>query len=117
MSIPTKKEVLAQLAETFPGATEFLIEYGGYGDSFDSFYSLSVTCTNKEDESKYESREQDFLQITEEFMYDIFDRSGNPNFNDDGSEGTIKFDMINKVVTLHNYWIVRETQSSGEEEF
>lgn len=117
MSIPSKKEVLAQLAETFPGATEFLIEYGGYGDSFDSFYSLSVTCTNKEDESKYETRERDFLEITENFMYDIFDRSGNPNFNDDGSEGTIKFDMINKVVTLHNYWIVRESQSSGEEEF
>jgi hypothetical protein len=50
-------------------------------------------------------------------MFDIFERSGNPNFNNDGSEGTIKFDMINKVVTLHNYWIVRESQSSGEEEF
>ena len=113
----TKKEVLAQLAEAFPGATELTIEYGGYGDSFDSFYSLSVVCEDKTKESEYEIRDSDFLAIAEDFIFDIFERSGNPNFNDDGSEGTVKFDMLNKVVTLHNYWIVRESQSSGEEEF
>jgi hypothetical protein len=117
MSATTKKEVLAQLAEAFPGATQFVIEYGGYGDDFSSFHSLDVTCTNKENEREYDRRETEFLNIAGDYIWNIFDSSSDVSFNDDGSEGTIKFDMINKVVTLHNYWIIREKQSCGEEEF
>lgn len=114
---PTKKEILAQLAEMFPNAAMFEISYSGSGDSFDSFYSFDAQDANGRNIPEYDRRESEFLNVAEDFLFDIFERSGNPNFNDDGSEGTIKFDMLNKVVTLHNYWIVRETQSTGEEEF
>jgi hypothetical protein len=47
----------------------------------------------------------------------MFERSPNVDFNDGGCEGEVTFDMINKVVTLHNYYIVKETVSTGEELF
>lgn len=113
----SKKEILAQLAERFPNAAKFELSYYGSGDSFDSFHSFDVQDVNERNIPEYEKDESDFLNITENYIFDIFERSGNPNFNDDGSEGTITFDMINKVVTLHNYWIVKDTQSTGEELF
>jgi hypothetical protein len=111
----SKKEVLAQLTEAFPAAVKFRIEYSGSGDNFDSFYSFDAEDAEGKDIPTIS--ENDFMRIAEDFIFDIFERSGNPNFNDDGSEGSVEFDMINKVVTLHNYWIVRDTQSTGEELF
>lgn len=110
----SKKEVLAQLAEKFPAATKFTIEYNGSGDSFDSFYNFDAEDAGGK---SLPINENDFMGIAEDFIFDIFERSGNPNFNDDGSEGTVEFDMVNKVVTLHNFWIIRDTQSTGEELF
>jgi hypothetical protein len=110
----TKKEVLAQLNEAFPAATKFHIEYSGTGDDFDSFYSFDA----EDAEGKsLPIDESEFLQIAEDFIFDIFERSGNPDFNNDGCEGTVVFDMVNKVVTLHNYNFVIETVSTGEEIF
>ena len=110
----SKKEILASLAEKFPQVVKFEVSYSGSGDSFDSFYSLD---TYDADGKPVNVSEGEFLNLTNDYMFEIFERSGNPNFNDDGSEGTITFDMVNKVVTLHNYWIIRDTQSSGEEIF
>ena len=109
-----KKEVLAELAQAFPTVKKFVSSYAGAGDNFDSFYQLD---TYDADNKPVDIKENEFLAITEDYMWDIFERSGNPNFNDDGSEGTITFDMVNKVVTLHNYWMIRTSESSGEEEF
>lgn len=112
---PSKKEVIAQLAEKFPNAAKFEISYAGSGDSFDSFYSLDAVDADGKNIQDYERRESEFLSITEDYIFELFERSGNPDFNNDGSEGTVTFDMVNKAVILHNYWIIHSTESSGEE--
>jgi hypothetical protein len=47
----------------------------------------------------------------------VFDKSGNPNFNDEGSTGTVKLDLDNYITTLDNYWYVRTEEHSGTEHF
>lgn len=110
----SKKEVIAQLVEKFPAATKFSIEYSGEGDDFNSFYYFDAEDA---DGKSLPISENEFMAIAEDFIWDIFDRSGKPDFNDNGSEGTVEIDVVNKVVTLHNYYIVKETVSTGEEIF
>lgn len=105
----TKKEILAQLAELFPGAQKLIIRYEGGGDDFDSFSELQVRDDKGQNINEYDTLEfQDkFIEITQDYIFDsIFDRARcRPNFNNEGSSGTVTFDMLNKVVILENtYW-------------
>ncbi len=102
----TKKQTLAELAEAFPGFTQFEVGYQGAGDSFDSFFDYTAydakgKATNIADDHQQEL----FTKITGPYIDYIFMTAKNqPNFNDDGSDGTVTFDMVNKVVTLQvNY--------------
>jgi hypothetical protein len=110
----SKKEIMAQLTEAFPAAVKFNIEYNGSGDDFNSFYDFDAEDANGK---SLDISETEFMRIAEDFVWDMFERSPNVDFNDGGCEGEVTFDMINKVVTLHNYYIVKETVSTGEELF
>jgi hypothetical protein len=103
----TKKETLAELAEKFPGVASFEIGFQGAGDNFDSFYDYTAYDAEGkviEPFSGYQN-ENSFLHVAEEYIWYIMDNAhSQPDFNNDGSDGTVTFDMVNKVVTLQvNY--------------
>jgi hypothetical protein len=115
-NVPTKKEVLNSLAEAFPTATIFKIFYYGAGDSFGDFDQLEVNDADGKSMPEYEAKSQEFQNITGDYMFHIFNVSGQPDFNNDGSEGYITFDLLNKVVILDNYYMEDTTpEYDGDE--
>ena len=103
MASTNKKEVMTQLRERFPYASKIEIEYYGSGDNFDSFnacYILDDEGKNVSGEDHYKD-EQDAVKITEDYMFYLMDHAVNqPDFNNDGSEGKVIFDLVNRVATL-----------------
>jgi hypothetical protein len=103
----TKKETLAGLAERFPGVASFEIGFQGAGDNFDSFFDYTAFSADGkviEEFSGYQN-ESAFIAIVGDYIDHIFNTAhSQPDFNNDGSDGTVTFDMINKVITLQvNY--------------
>ena len=103
----TKKETLAGLAERFPGVASFEIGFQGAGDNFDSFFDYTAFDASGKviDEFSGYQNESAFIAIAEDYIDHIFNTAhSQPDFNNDGSDGTVTFDMINKVITLQvNY--------------
>lgn len=96
-----KRETLSALAETFPGVARFEIGYQGAGDDFDSFYDYTMFDSAGKEIKSTQGEESKFLRIVEDYIWDIMNRAQNqPDFNNDGSEGKVTFDMLNKVVIL-----------------
>jgi ornithine carbamoyltransferase len=107
--VPSKKEILAQLASLLPGAQKIIIHYEGSGDNFNSFDELAVIDADNKNMAQFENYQvqEEVLKIVENYIFDsIFARAHcTPNFNNEGSSGTITFDLLNKVVILENsYW-------------
>lgn len=105
----TKKEVLGTLVEKFPGAQKLIIYYNGAGDDFDSFSSLAVLDGENKNLVDLESweKQEEFIKLTQNYIFDVIFENANcqPDFNNEGSTGTVTFDLLNKVVTLENsYW-------------
>lgn len=98
----SKKEVIASLKETYPDVATIEIGYYGGGDNFDSFHNLEYLDENRKTINHYNStNENKTLNITQDYMFHIMDHAVNqPDFNNDGSEGKVIFDLINRVVTL-----------------
>lgn len=120
-----KKEVLAQLKERFPKASELIIHYFGAADNFDSFSSLEVLDEDGNTISEYEGKnyqeqyeiEKEFVAITQDIIFDIMDNraKNQPNFNDDGSEGTVTFDLVDRVIILANVYLEDTTEYTDED--
>jgi hypothetical protein len=103
----TKKQTLAELAEAFPGVASFEIGFQGAGDDFDSFFDYSAYDANGKaiDIHSGNENESKFIKIANDYIWYLFNTARHqPNFNNDGSDGTLTFDMVNKVITLQvNY--------------
>lgn len=103
----SKKEILADLAEKFPGAAKFEIGFQGAGDDFDSFYDYTAFDADGKVIERFSGgrNENSFLLITQDYIDHIFmTANSQPDWNNDGSDGTVTFDMVNKVVVLQvNY--------------
>ena len=105
----TKKEVIAGLAELVPGAQKVVLRYEGGGDDFDSFSDLVVLDDqdkNIGDLETYEN-EQTIIKLTQDYIFDVIFAQAvcSPDFNNEGSSGTVTFDLLNRVITLENsYW-------------
>lgn len=96
-----KKETLAALAEAFPGVARFEIGYAGSGDDFDSFFDYTMFDSAGKEIKTSQNEENKFLNIADDYIWDIMNRAQHgPDFNNDGSEGKVTFDMLNKVVIL-----------------
>lgn len=113
MSSTTKAEVYQKLKEAFPKAAKITISYSGSGDDFGDFWRLEA---EESDGKELKISESDFRHITEDYMFDLLDNS-DADFNNDGSEGTIEFDLENMVTTLDNYEIYMETRATGVKYF
>jgi hypothetical protein len=97
----TKKETIAELKERFPAAAKITVGYQGSGDSFDSFFDFTIEDSKGKVIEPGSRDENDFYSIADTYIWDIMDRAvSSPDFNNDGSEGRVIFDLVNKVVTL-----------------
>lgn len=97
----TKRETIAELAEKFPGVATFEVAYQGAGDNFDSFFDFIMKDSAGNEIESSQTDEDNFLAIADDYIWHIFDKAqSQPDFNNDGSEGKVIFDMINKVVIL-----------------
>ena len=110
----TKQEVCKQLKELDQRISIVEIEYSGSGDSFGDFYNIYVTDADK---NEVNVNQGDVQTIVEDYCFEVFDMSGQPDFNNDGSEGTITIDVDNMVTKLDNYRLYMERESTGEEFF
>lgn len=114
MGSTEKQEVCRQLKELNPNIAKVEISYSGSGDSFGDFYNLDAYDT---DGKSIAISQGEIQNIVEDYCFEVFDKSGQPNFNDEGSEGTITIDVDNLITTLDNYEVYRETRSTGIEYF
>lgn len=110
----TKQEVCKQLKELDQRISIVEIEYSGSGDSFGDFYNIYVTDADKNEINVIQGEVQ---TIVEDYCFEVFEMSGQPDFNNDGSEGTITIDVDNMVTKLDNYRLYMERESTGEEFF
>lgn len=110
----TKQEVCKQLKELDQRISIVEIEYSGSGDSFGDFYNIYVTDADK---NEVNVSQGDVQSIVEDYCFEVFEMSGHPDFNNDGSEGTITIDVDNMVTKLDNYRLYMERESTGEEFF
>jgi hypothetical protein len=105
----TKKEIIAGLAELVPGAQKVVLRYEGGGDDFDSFNSLVVLDDQDKNIGDLETYEieQTIIKLTQDYIFDVIFAQAecSPDFNNEGSSGTVTFDLLNRVITLENsYW-------------
>lgn len=97
--IKAKLELLA--IENYPKVEEVTFSYYGSGDSFDS-YDVDVEPSSETVNS------DDF----EDIFWEMIDRADS-DFNNDGSEGKVVFDLKNRKVEIEDYYIVRESQHNA----
>jgi hypothetical protein len=108
-----KRETFKALKEAFPTVSIIEVSYYGGGDSFDSFNSVEAYDGDK-NEVKIDYTE--LMNIADEFLWYCIDNS-NADFNDGGSEGTIKLDLDNFIAELDNYELYTESRHTGTEHF
>lgn len=114
MASTNKKEVYAALKALYPDLKMLEIAYEGSGDNFGDFYSIDGY---DKDGNLMDILSGDVQSIVEDYCFHIFDLSGQPDFNNEGSEGYIKLDLLNYITTLDNYEVIRDTRHTGTEEF
>lgn len=95
------KQAIKDLKIKFPTIEKINIEYNGSGDSFNDFWNLeSIPESNIEQED------------VEDLLWYAIDNS-EANFNNEGSEGEIIIDLVNEKMSIDNYWIIYDKQSTG----
>jgi len=115
MAKTDKLAVYAELKEEFPTVATIEVSYEGSGDSFGDFWS--IVAYDAAGNLLNDVSSGAIQHIIEDYCYEIFEMSGEPDFNNDGSEGTIKFDIQNQVTTLDNYVKYVESRHTGTEYF
>lgn len=82
-------------------ADRIVVHYEGSGDSFGSFYDAQVYEGNKVIKDGYQLAEE-FTSKFEDIIWQLLDSSG-ADFNNDGSDGTIMFDLNLGAAAVDNY--------------
>lgn len=90
------KEKLEELSKKYPNVNSVDFNYYGSGDSFDS-YDVDVLPAGEEVENS------DF-----EDLFWVMVEKADSNFNNDGSRGTVSFDLKGKTVEINDYYIYTE---------
>ena len=95
------KQTIKDLKVKFPNINKISIEYIGSGDSFEDFWNLKTTPESDIEQSDIE-----------DLLWYAIDNS-DANFNNEGSEGEIIIDLDNEKMSIDNYWIIYDKQSTG----
>lgn len=94
------KEKLKILADKYPDFEKVDLDYYGSGDSFES-YDVNITPCSAENYKKINN--EDF----EELFWDMVERADS-NFNNDGSRGTVTFNLKELTISIDDYCIYIE---------
>ena len=97
--IKGKLGVLA--AKNYPNVETVTFRYYGSGDSFDSYDVDVEPCPETVDSDDFE-----------DIFWEMVERADS-DFENEGSEGTVTFDLKARSVEIDDYYIVRETQHNG----
>ena len=95
------KQTIKDLKVKFPNINKISIKYMGSGDSFEDFWNLETTPESDIEQSDIE-----------DLLWYAIDNS-DANFNNEGSEGEIIIDLDNEKMSIDNYWIIYDKQSTG----
>lgn len=90
------------------GTARIEISYYGSGDSFGEFNETTLLTADGGcvmDGEKFAKLKED---ISEDDLWKVLEGS-DADFNNDGSEGTIIFDLVEGTITVQNNYIVRSS--------
>jgi hypothetical protein len=113
-----RNRTLAILQGKYPNLSKFEISYQGSGDSFDSFDDYTAYDKKGNVDLPLSSQLEKLFETDdfEAILWKIID-SSEADFNNDGSRGTITFDLEEDKIVIDNYYYEMVTNSSGELEW
>jgi hypothetical protein len=136
MKNPMKKsEILASLKKNYPNTGFITISYEGSGDSFNDFYDCNAyaKCSLKNPKlldsfsEKGRPQSEDLENISKDLhetknildscIWSVLESHDEVNFNNDGCEGEITFDLDNDKIIVYNRYRVTETVDSPDYEY
>ena len=94
------------------GAVEIRVSYYGSGDSFGEFNN--VTVLDKDGNNMQYNTEPSMLKedISDDDLWTILEQS-EADFNNEGSEGEIVFDLVGGTIEVENFYIVEHREPGG----
>lgn len=97
--------------------SRIVVQYEGSGDSFSDFWDYEVEL---KEGMKLEAKESEvfsyIMEKLDEPIWECLEQLG-ADFNNDGSEGHVYIDFVNKTIKCNNYERYTETRYVGEVEF
>lgn len=102
----TVYQTLIKMKKEFPIAKTISVDYSGSGDSFDSFYSVIS-------EEDIELNEREFINEYEDILFAAINKT-QADFNNEGSRGTVTFDLENIKVYTDNYFYISTEEYDGK---
>lgn len=96
------KDQIIKLAIKYPNVEEVRFDYYGSGDSFES-YDVSVSPDTES------VNNGDF----EDIFWHMVEEAGS-NFNNEGSQGKVIFDLKNQTVSITDYYNVQTEELNTE---
>jgi hypothetical protein len=105
----TIKSTIAKLKKEYPGVDKIAVSYNGSGDSFDSFSSVSLSKNSKPVKRQAQNN---FTQKYDDILSAALEIS-DADFNNEGSEGEVVFDLKKNKIFVENYLIIHERKHSG----
>jgi hypothetical protein len=136
MKNPMKKsEILESLKKEYPNTGFISISYEGSGDSFNDFYDYNAYAKSSLKNPKLldsfsengRPRSKDIEKIGDDIhnnksildncIWSVLESHDEVNFNNDGCEGEITFDLDNDKIIVYNRYRVTETVDSPDYEY
>jgi hypothetical protein len=130
-----KSEILESLKKAYPNTGFITISYEGSGDSFNDFYEHDAYSKSKlknpelldsfSKEGRPKSKDLKKISadinmnksILTECIWSVLESHDEVNFNNEGCEGEITFDLDNDKIFVYNRYHVTETVDSPDYEY
>ena len=107
------KKYIQELAERFPNVRRISVEYYGSGDSFDSFYDLTLEKNDGTYKTDFSWDERNkLIDEMNGLLWDAIERS-EADFNNEGSRGYVHINLDNTTLEVENYYIVQSEELGG----
>jgi hypothetical protein len=99
----TKKEVYEILKKIAPeNAAKIVVDYEGSGDEFGSFHTMTAFDANDHSIDHIFSQDVIWKNKIDDYIFDLFDKTSYVDFNNEGSAGTVTFDLDHFATIIEN---------------